>query len=228
MYYFIFGYTESLFLHTGFLKLRRAGVTLRCGAWSLASEHGLQGARASASVALELQSHGSQALEHRQDSIVIAHRLHSSANHGTTREILNCFEWALPALLQLPHPLILTFPSPYHLSFQTQLRCLLLQVALQKMGNIWRKSLYCIDYSKAVPSTEQTFSICFLNKLMDWWIAVMNLPTRPSPGAKDSHLCFSGPSALHADVAPVVFLSASDSQKHTPLPREVSLLGVCI
>ena len=40
--YFIFGYTESLFLHTGFLKLRRAGATLRCGARSsLAPEHGL-------------------------------------------------------------------------------------------------------------------------------------------------------------------------------------------
>lgn len=54
-------------------------------------------------------------------------------------------------------------------------------------------------------------------------------PIHPSlcPGAKDSHLCFSGPSAPHADVLPVVFLSASDSQKHTPLPREVSLLGVC-
>ena len=71
---FIFGYVGSLLLRAGFLWLRRAGANLhcsmwashcggfsRCGAWAL-------GAQASAVVACELSSCGSQALEHRLSS----------------------------------------------------------------------------------------------------------------------------------------------------------------
>ena len=74
MYLFIYGFIRSLFLHAGFLKLRRAAATLGCGAqasycggfsccgvWTL-------GVQASVVVAHGLSSCGSRALERRLSS----------------------------------------------------------------------------------------------------------------------------------------------------------------
>ena len=71
---FIFGCVGSSLLHAGFLSLRRAGTTLRCGAqashcggFSCCGARAL-GARASLVVARGLSSCASRALEHRLSS----------------------------------------------------------------------------------------------------------------------------------------------------------------
>ena len=68
---FIFGCVGSLLLRAGFLWLRRAGATLRCGAWashcggSSCCRAQALGVRASVVVACGLRSCGSRALERR-------------------------------------------------------------------------------------------------------------------------------------------------------------------
>ena len=71
---FIFGCVGSSLLRVGFLYLRRAGATLRCGAWashcggfSCCGARAL-GARASVVVARGFSSCGSRALERRLSS----------------------------------------------------------------------------------------------------------------------------------------------------------------
>ena len=71
---FIFGCIGSLLLHVGFLQLRQAGATLRCGAqashlwWLLVVEH-------------RLQACGLQQLQH-SGSVAVAHGLSCSAACG--------------------------------------------------------------------------------------------------------------------------------------------------
>ena len=74
IYVFIFGCVGSSLLRVGFLLLRRAGATLRCGAWA-SHCNGFSycrawalGVRASVVVARGLSSCGSRALERRLSS----------------------------------------------------------------------------------------------------------------------------------------------------------------
>lgn len=82
--YSVFGYTESVSApaFSGCSErepLFLVVLGLLMAAASLVAERGLQGAWVSAFAACELSSRGSQALEHRQDSIVTVHWLPSAA-----------------------------------------------------------------------------------------------------------------------------------------------------
>ena len=118
---FIFGCIGSLLLCAGFLSLRRAGSTLRCGEWachcggfSCCGARAL-GMRASVVVARGLSSCGSRALKHRLSSCgaqaYASWHVGSSRTRDRTcvpcigRRILNhCATGEVPVLLIIYRP----------------------------------------------------------------------------------------------------------------------------
>ena len=83
---FIFGCVGSSLLHVGFLQLRRAGVTLRCGARaSHCSGFSHCGARALGARASVVAAHGLSIVTHglqSTGSVVVAHKLSCSTACG--------------------------------------------------------------------------------------------------------------------------------------------------
>ena len=88
---FIFGCVGSLLLHVGFLQLRRAGATLRCGVWA---------SHCGGFSCCEARALGAQA------SVVVAHGFSSCGLWALERKLSSCGAWAqvLRSMQDLPGP----------------------------------------------------------------------------------------------------------------------------